>query len=108
MRSAISKHNFRILAKTKPRTIDTCNCRRDEEYPLPGECQTTNVIYQANFTANSGETKHYISMTANPFKERYRNHAKSFKDEKHENKTELSTFGILRKRREVSLLSGRF
>ena len=43
MRSTISKQNFRILAKTKSRTIDTCNCRRKDECPLPGKCQTTNV-----------------------------------------------------------------
>ena len=93
MRSTISKHNFRILAKTKSRIIDTCNCRRKDECPLPGKYQTTNVIYRANITTgDSGETKHYIGMTANPFKERYRNHTKSFKDKKCANETELSEY----------------
>ena len=31
-------------------------------------------------------------MTANPFKERYRNHTKSFKDKKYANETELSKY----------------
>ena len=93
MRSTISKHNFRILAKTKSRTIDTCNCQRKDECPLPGKCQTTNVIYRANITTvDNGETKYYIGMTANPLKERYRNHTKSFKDKKYANETELSKY----------------
>ena len=93
MRNTISKHNFRFLAKTKSRTIDTCNCRRKDERPLPGKCQTKNLIYRANITtADNGETKHYIGMTANPFKERYRNHTKSFKDKKYANETELSKY----------------
>ena len=93
MRSAISKHYFRILAKTKSRTIDACTCRRKDECLLQGKCQTKNVIFRANITtADSGETKHYIGMTANPFKERYRNHTKSFKDKKYANETELSKY----------------
>ena len=93
MRSTISKHNFRILEKTKSHTIDTCNCRPKDDCPLPGICQTTNLIYGENITtADNGETKHYIGMIANPFKERYRNHTKSFEDKKYANETELSKY----------------
>ena len=88
MRNDIWKHNFKILAKTKPRTSDICNCRRKEECPLPDKCQTTNVIYRANITTTgNGETKHYIGMIANTFKERYKNHIKSFNSRKYVDET---------------------
>ena len=45
--------------------------------------KTSNVIYKADITTNdNNETKQYIGMTANNFKERYRNLKKSFQDPK--------------------------
>ena len=41
-------------------------------------------------TGNTQDTKHYIGMTSNTFKERYRNHIKSFTHKKYSNETELS------------------
>ncbi len=43
-------------------------------------------------TSNTNSTKHYIGMTASTFKERYRNHIKSFNHKRYSNDTELSKY----------------
>ena len=38
-----------------------------------------DIVYKATIsTSNANDTKHYIGMTSSTFKERYRNHIKSF------------------------------
>jgi hypothetical protein len=45
--------------------------------PLGKHCLESSLVYQAEVTTrDNGEIKHYIGMTANSFKERYRNHKK--------------------------------
>jgi hypothetical protein len=54
-------------------------------------CLTKDLVYQAEVkTKDNNDIKTYIGMTATTFKERYRNHKKSFNDIKYENETELS------------------
>ena len=50
-----------------------------------------DIVHKAtNSTSNANDTKHYIDMTSNTFKEQYRNHIKSLTHTKYSNKTELS------------------
>ena len=99
MKCFINKHNKRILtrnAKQNNTTNDTrtCNCRRPDECPAAVKFLTKSVVYQADVTTN-GERKSYIGITANEFKQRYRNHLKSFRNAKYSNDTELpNMFGI--------------
>ena len=52
-----------------------------------------DIVYKATIsTCNTNDTKHYIGMTSNTFKERYRNHIKSFNHKKYSNETELSKY----------------
>ena len=54
-------------------------------------CLTKDLIYQAEVTTkDQSDRKTYIGMTSTTFKDRYRNHKRSFDDIKHENDTELS------------------
>ena len=54
-------------------------------------CLTKDLVYQAEvITKEDNDIKTYNSMTATTFKDRYRNHEKSFEDIKHENDTEHS------------------
>ena len=56
-------------------------------------CLTKDLVYQAEVTTkDNNERKTYIGMTATTFKERYRNHKKSFDDIKYKNDTELSKY----------------
>ena len=57
--------------------------------PLQGNCQATNIIYNAEVKENNN-SQLYIGLTEPPFKLRYNNHTQSFKHEKHQNSTELS------------------
>ena len=92
--SIITNHNTRIIRKNQTQVIstDNCNCRNKEACPLQNKCMNKDIVYKATIsTSNTNDTnKHYIGMTSNTFKERYRNHIKSFTHKKYSNETELS------------------
>ena len=93
VKSIITSHNTRIIRKSQPQDISTenCNCRNKHACPLQNKCMSKDIVYKATiFTGNTQDTKHYIGMTSNTFKERYRNHIKSFTHKKYSNETELS------------------
>ena len=93
VKNIISKHNTRIIRKSQPQVTNTtsCNCRNKETCPLQNKCMSKDIVYKATIsTCNTNDTKHYIGMTSNTFKERYRNHIKSFNHKKYSNETELS------------------
>ena len=97
VRSVISKHNKRVLSEANSTQKSTkekqCNCRNANECPLDQVCLTKDLVYQAEVTTkDNNERKTYIGMTATTFKERYRNHKKSFDDIKYKNETELSKY----------------
>ena len=95
IKSSITRHNSRIIRKSKTQTnqTDNCNCRDKERCPLQNQCMTKDIVYKAEITTNNSiTTKYYIGMTANTFKERYRNHVKSFQHKKYANETELSKY----------------
>jgi len=90
IKSTISSHNHKLLSNDPP-THDQCNCSSVKECPLNGKCLTKSVVYKAEIkTQNNGAVKTYIGMTSNTFKERYRNHVKSFKHPQYSSETELS------------------
>ena len=92
MKTFIQKHNRRKLSQhdkqnqTRNQTNNeppTCNCRVCNECPMAGNCLSKSVVYQADVTTDdNNETRSYIGITANRFKERYRNHIKSFQHNK--------------------------
>ncbi len=95
VKSIISKHNTRITGKSKPQceVIDPCTCRDKKTCPPHEKCMTKDIVYKATITtSNTNSTKHYIGMTASTFKERYRNHIKSFNHKRYSNDTELSKY----------------
>ena len=96
MKAVINNHNTQIIAQkpTRPSAdVQGCNCKIMDQCPLSGQCLTPCIVYQAEVTTtDDSHTKCYIGMTANRFKERYRNHQKSFRKEKYANETELSNY----------------
>ena len=93
MDSLIKTHNKSVIEKQKP--IDTsdpqCNCRKKNNCPLGGNCLAEAIVYKA--TIHHGDTeKAYFGLTSGPFKERYRNHTKSFNHEKYSKETQLSKY----------------
>ena len=81
IRSIITNHNTRINRKNQTQVIsaDNCNCWNKEACPLQNKCMSKDIVYKATIsTSNTNDTKHYIGMTSNIFKERHRNHQISY------------------------------
>ena len=86
----INSHN---AAKLNPDVfVPPCNCRQKELCPLNGQCRERNVVYQATVipTQNPAETETYTGMTSTEFKDRFRNHNKSFNHLRYKSETTLS------------------
>ena len=85
-------HKAQISKPVNPsEEISNCNCRNKNSCPLEGNCKERNIVYQAEVTTpQSKET--YIGLCDTTFKERYRNHTCSFRNERYKNATELSKY----------------
>ena len=93
MKSVIKAHNDKIIRKSKQTDLPDkpCNCRVKPECPLRGNCLVQSVVYKATVT-HDNTTATYIGLAGGTFKERYRNHTKSFRNNKYEKETELSKY----------------
>lgn len=83
--SGINKRKMTQQELTKP-----CNCRVKKDCPLNGDCQTANVVYQADITDDGETCRTYVGLSEPPFKLRYRNHQSSMRNRSQSNSTELS------------------
>ena len=93
MKNVINKNNANILSKKTTNNENACNCRNKDICPLQGNCLISNVVYKGEgSTTNNTETKLYICMTSNQFKQRFSNLTKSFRDQIYSNETELSNY----------------
>ena len=92
MSSIIKNHNRKIAEKREDTTQKSCNCRKKDQCPLIGNCQSTCMIYKATVTTDTKDTKLYFGLTETSFKSRFANHKYSFNHKKHENSTELSKY----------------
>lgn len=94
VKNIISNHNkVEINKSLKPsdETKTACNCRNKTSCPMSGNCNVKNIIYQAEVTTPNTRAT-YIGLCDTQFKERYRNHTCSFRNERYKNATELSKF----------------
>ena len=93
IKATINQHNARIIRKKRQpasEEVRTYDCRNKNDCPLRGNCLETNVVYKTEVLADdNGGKKIYVGMTANSFKQRYRNHQKSFNNEEYNNEIEL-------------------
>ena len=97
MSSFINRHNRKILNKhTRQTNVSNtentrqCNCRQPNKCPAESKCLTKSVVYQAEVTENNNKPVKYIGVTADDFKTRFRNHAKSLAHKKYSTEKELS------------------
>ena len=69
-----------------------CNCIKNIDCPLNGNCQTERVIYEATIKSSEPNynEKVYIGLSEPTFKSRYSCHKRSFNHEKYKNETGLS------------------
>ena len=74
VRSIITNHNTRIIRNNQTQTLvqTIVTVETKEARPLQNKCINKDIVYKATTTSNTNDTKHYIGMTSNTFKERYR------------------------------------
>ena len=92
MRAIIQSHNSHLLegeVNSKPEA--KCNCIRSRKIdcPLPDECTTKGLIYEADVITKDN-TMTYTGSTGNTFKKRWYSHMESFRNPNKRNSTELS------------------
>ena len=75
-----------------------CNCARNAECPLGGECLSKDIVYQATVTSDD-KTEPYVGLMATTFKSRLANHKASFKLKSKRNVTELSKYILAARRK---------
>ena len=92
IKNEITSHNKRLRNSTDVKESPMCDCRNKDLCPLDGNCQKSNLVYQAEITTKEGDHGIYIGTTGNTFKERYRGHKTSLKNESKAKTTELSKF----------------
>jgi len=104
MGSLISGHNKKILGATTGLETKGCNCRPKDKVncPLEGKCLTNSLVYKSTVEA-AGNTKEYIGLTANTFKERFTGHKQSFNHQKFAHRTTLSSYLWELKNKDISL-----
>ena len=93
VKNIISAHNRKTLGggTNKENILKPCNCRKNDNCPLQGECRCQGVIYKATVTEEKKETKEtYTGITANEFKLRYAQHNASLRHSSKRSETTLS------------------
>ena len=92
MASIISGHNRKVSGLVEKPVEMGCNCRGGKEIcMLQGSCQTSNLIYKC-VVSSTHDSKEYIGLTSNTFKQRYSSHKASFTHRKLSSSTALSTY----------------
>ena len=76
----ISIHNKNVLHQNRPcQNEQKCNSIKKELFPLNGNCQAENIVYEATITCSEqtyGESI-YLGIAETTFKKRYSNHKRS-------------------------------
>ena len=95
MKQTITGHNSKILKPKASEGDDMCNCEVRASCPMDGKCLTDNLIYLATVTETSIQNQKtvegYVGLASTTFKKRFYKHRDSFKKEKMQNDTTLST-----------------
>ena len=90
MSSILISHNKKILAENEKQYER--NCRNKDKCPLENKYLTPQVIYEADVIILNTSTKFDIVLSDTPFKERYNNHERDFRNKRYTKSTELSKY----------------
>ena len=96
MTNKISSHKKKIINSGNETNGKTCNCRNKSNCPLDNKCLINKIVYKAEIETNDGinelSTKVYFGISKTYFKSRYNKNKMSFRNQTHENDTELSKY----------------
>ena len=73
----IASHNTKMIRGGKAKGKAGCNCNDKASCPIPGDCMSQNVVYQALIDSEVGYFN-YFGMTSMSFKDRFTNHKYDF------------------------------
>ena len=91
MSHIIKGHNKKIVQKETRETLES-NYRVKTDCPVNGDCRKESVVYKCTATTCNSR-KVYIGLTEGELKkQRYYDHAKSFKNDFYANSTSLSSY----------------
>ena len=91
MSQIIKGHSKKIFQKETQKILD-CNCFPKADCPFNGDSRKENVIYKCR-AATCDQKKVYYGLTEGKFeKQRYYDHAKSFRNKVYANSTILSSY----------------
>ena len=89
----ISSYNKKIINSGNEANGKTCNCRNKSNCPLDNKCLINKTVYKSEIETkndiNELFTKVYFGISETEFKSIYNSHTKSFRNQTHENDTEL-------------------
>ena len=89
MKTMIKNHNENILGKKPSIHTSTCNYRNKKDWPLNGQCQIGEIVYESTLTSNQQnyKDKNYFGIAEESFKGRLYNHNLSFRNKFYKNNT---------------------
>ena len=90
MSKIIKGHNKKVTSKPSDQR-PKCNCRKQTEYPMEGNCQANDVVYKCDVTRPLPK-KVYFGLAEGERKNHFYNHKLSFKCKRYSNKTKLSSY----------------
>lgn len=79
----------RLSNQLKYKEHSKYNCKRLDDCPLYGNCQTRNIVYRVVVKSQGNLDKIYIGTTECPFKQHLYNHCTSFNLMTYKNSTAL-------------------
>jgi len=94
LEQTITAHNKSVASCNTASTSQAgCNCKNVEMCPLPRECTTPNIMYQANVSVPSkNAVEKYVGIFSTTFKPKYYNDLASFRHPTKRLQTELSKY----------------
>ena len=91
MSSFIPSHNKK-LSNSRTGNIKQCNCRKEDECPLNGQCLAQDTVFKCIASTSMNPDKTYLGTAKGDFKKRYNNHTNSFRHKRYSKDTALSKY----------------
>ena len=98
MTQIINSHNRKVKQPKKeerqPKKEESLsrNCRQKNDCPMDGKCRTMNTVYNCIASVPTKPDKSYTGLSEDGWKKRYYNHRKSFRNQRYQSETMLSSY----------------
>ena len=91
MTQIINSHNRKVEGPKKEESL-SCNCRQNNDCPMDGKCRTVNTVYKCIASVPTKTDKSYTGLSEDEWKKRYYNHRISFRNQRYQSETRLSSY----------------